>query len=144
MSSLNKVTLIGRVGKDPEIRTTQSGSRIANFNLAMSESWKDKATGEKKEKTEWIKVVCFNESLSGVIEKYVKKGSIIYVEGSLQTRKWEDKEGVTHYSTEVVLANFNGKMLMLGGKKAEEGTTAPKTDYQAPDPVDDFDDQIPF
>lgn len=116
MSSLNKVTLIGNLGKDPEIRKTQDGRSIANFSLAMSESWKDKNTGEKKEKTEWINVVVFSEGLVGVVEKYVHKGSKIFIEGQLQTRKWQDKDGSDKYTTEVVLQNFKSNLLLLDGK----------------------------
>lgn len=113
--SVNKVILIGNVGKDPEIRRTNDGKRIANLSVATSESWKDKQTGERKEKTEWHRVVCFNDALSDVIEKYIKKGSKVYIEGSLQTRKWTDQGGADKYSTEVVLQAFNGVLTMLDG-----------------------------
>lgn len=116
--SINKVILIGNCGKDPECRTMQDGKRVANVSLATSESWKDKATGEKKEKTEWHRVVAFGQ-LAEVIEKYVKKGSKLYVCGSLQTRKWTDKDGAEKYSTEVVLQGFNSELTLLDGKKSD-------------------------
>jgi single-strand DNA-binding protein len=111
--SLNKVMLIGNLGADPEIRNTQNGSKVATFSIATSESWKDKNTGEKKERTEWHRVVVWNEGLVGIVEKYVHKGDKIYVEGELQTRKWQDQEGKDRYSTEVVLTGFNGTLTML-------------------------------
>ncbi|MER9628407.1 single-stranded DNA-binding protein [Mesorhizobium sp. M0296] len=111
--SLNKVTLIGNLGADPEVRNLNSGVAVANFSIATSESWKDKNSGEKKERTEWHRVVVWNDGLISVIEKYVKKGSKVYVEGELQTRKWE-KDGVDHYSTEVVLTGFDCKLILLG------------------------------
>lgn len=111
--SLNKVTLIGNLGADPEIRNLNSDNSVANFSLATSESWKDKNTGEKKEVTQWHRCVVWNDGLIGVIEKYVKKGSKVYVEGELQTRKWE-KDGVDHYATEVVLTGFDAKLILLG------------------------------
>ena len=114
--SVNKVILIGNLGRDPEIRRTQDGRPIANFSIATSESWRDKNSGERKEKTEWHRIVCFNEGLCKVIENYVKKGSKVYVEGQLQTRKWSDKDGVEKYSTEVVLQGFNGTLTMLDSR----------------------------
>jgi single-strand DNA-binding protein len=114
--SVNKVILVGNVGKDPEIRRTQDGRPIANLSIATSESWRDKNSGEKKEKTEWHRVVVFSEPLCKVIEQYVKKGAKLYIEGALQTRKWTDKDGVEKYSTEVVLQGFNGTMTMLDGR----------------------------
>jgi single-strand DNA-binding protein len=112
--SLNKVMLIGNVGRDPEIRSTQGGQRIANLSIATSESWKDRNTGERKERTEWARVVVFNENLVEIIEKYVHKGSKIMVEGQLQTRKWADQAGVERYSTEVVLTQYRGQVILLG------------------------------
>lgn len=111
--SINKVILIGNLGADPEIRRTQDGRPIANLRIATSESWRDKATGERKEKTEWHRVVIFNEGLCRVVEQYVKKGSKVYLEGALQTRKWTDQQGVERYSTEVVLQGFNSQLVML-------------------------------
>jgi len=116
--SVNKVILIGNLGKDPEIRRSQDGRPIATLNLATTESWRDKASGEKKEKTEWHRVVVFNEGLCKVVEQYVKKGAKLYIEGQLQTRKWTDKDGVEKYSTEVVLQNFGGTLTMLDGGRA--------------------------
>ncbi len=113
--SVNKVILVGNVGKDPEIRRTQDGRPIANLSIATSESWRDKATGEKKEKTEWHRVVIFSEPLCKIVEQYVKKGAKLYIEGALQTRKWTDQSGAEKYSTEVVLQGFNGSLTMLDG-----------------------------
>jgi single-strand DNA-binding protein len=122
--SVNKVILVGNVGKDPEIRRTQDGRPIANLSLATSESWRDKATGEKKEKTEWHRVVIFSEPLCKVVEQYVKKGSKLYIEGALQTRKWTDQSGVEKYSTEVVLQGFNGSLTMLDGASGGRGASS--------------------
>ena len=118
--SVNKVILVGNLGKDPEIRHTQDGKAIANLSLATTESWRDKTSGERKEKTEWHRVVIFNESLAKVAEQYLKKGSSVYIEGQLQTRKWTDKDGAEKYSTEIVLQAFNGTLTMLGGKPESE------------------------
>jgi single-strand DNA-binding protein len=114
--SVNKVILIGNVGRDPEIRSTNDGTRIANFTLATSDNWRDKASGERRERTEWHRVVIFNERLTDVVEKYVKKGAKLYIEGALQTRKWTDKEGQERYTTEVVLQRFRGELTMLDGR----------------------------
>jgi single-strand DNA-binding protein len=114
--SLNKALIIGNVGKDPEIRSMQSGDTVASFSIATSESWKDKTSGERKEKTEWHRVSCFNQGLNKVIEKYVKKGSKIYIEGQIETRKWTDKDGAEKYSTEIVLRPFRGELVLLGSK----------------------------
>ena len=115
--SVNKVILVGNLGRDPEIRSTQDGLRIANLNLATSESWRDRNSGERKERTEWHRVVIFNENLVTIAEKYLRKGSKIYVEGALQTRKWTDNAGVEKYSTEVVLTRFRGELTMLDGAR---------------------------
>jgi single-strand DNA-binding protein len=149
--SLNRVMLIGNVGKDPEIKTLNSGDKIANLSIATSESWTDKSSGEKKEKTEWHRVVVFGQA-AGIVERYVKKGSKIMVEGALQTRKYE-KDGVDHYSTEVVLSGFNGKLLLLGDKS--EGGSQSRGDHQSGGNSNnqsntrqsapaDIDDEIPF
>jgi single-strand DNA-binding protein len=114
--SVNKVILVGNLGKDPEIRRTQDGRPIANLSVATSESWRDKATGERKEKTEWHRVVIFNEGLCKIAEQYLKKGAKVYLEGQLQTRKWTDQGGVEKYSTEVVLQGFNSNLTMLDGR----------------------------
>lgn len=122
--SVNKVILIGNLGADPEIRRTQDGRPIANLRIATSETWRDKATGERKEKTEWHRVVVFNEGLCKVVEQYVKKGSKLYIEGALQTRKWTDQAGVEKYSTEVVLQGFNSVLTMLDGRGGGGGNFA--------------------
>ena len=114
--SVNKVILVGNLGKDPEIRRTQDGRPIANLSIATSETWRDKGTGERKEKTEWHRVVIFNEGLCKVAEQYLKKGDKVYIEGALQTRKWTDQSGVEKYSTEVVLQGFNSTLTMLDGR----------------------------
>ncbi|GAA0630535.1 single-stranded DNA-binding protein [Brevundimonas kwangchunensis] len=114
--SVNKVILVGNLGRDPEIRTLNNGEKVANLSLATSEQWRDKSTGERKEKTEWHRVVVFNDNIVKVVENYLKKGSTIYVEGSLQTRKWTDQQGVEKYSTEIVIQRFNGQLTMLGGR----------------------------
>lgn len=114
--SVNKVILVGNLGKDPEIRRTQDGRPIANLSVATSEQWRDKATGERKEKTEWHRVVIFSEGLAKVAEQYLKKGAKVYIEGQLQTRKWTDQSGVEKYSTEVVLQGFNSNLTMLDGR----------------------------
>lgn len=150
--SVNKVILIGNVGKDPEVRRTQDGRPIVNLSVATSESWKDKSTGERKEKTEWHRVVIFNEGLAKVAEQYVKKGSKVYIEGALQTRKWTDKDGVDKYSTEVVLQGFGGALTMLDSPRSDGGdadepseTTRPAPARKKPAPAHaDMDDEIPF
>lgn len=114
--SVNKVILVGNLGKDPEIRRTQDGRPIANLSIATSETWRDKGTGERKEKTEWHRVVIFNEGLCKVAEQYLKKGAKVYIEGQLQTRKWTDQSGAEKYSTEVVLQGFNSNLTMLDGR----------------------------
>src|ERR1700758_342315 len=114
--SVNKVILVGNLGKDPEIRRTQDGRPIANLSVATSETWRDRATGERKEKTEWHRVVIFNEGLAKVAEQYLKKGAKVYVEGQLQTRKWTDQSGAEKYTTEVVLQGFNSNLTMLDGR----------------------------
>lgn len=140
--SVNKVTLIGHLGKDPDIRQTQSGSRIASFSLATSESWKDKTTGERKENTQWHKVVIFNDALVGVVEKYVKKGSKVYLEGQLETRKWAGDDGVDKYTTEVVLRPYRGEIVLLDSKDKAQNQQEDQPQQQ---PVNDIlDDDIPF
>lgn len=119
--SVNKVILVGNLGRDPEIRRTQDGRPIANLRIATSENWRDKATGERREKTEWHSVVIFNENLCKVVEQYLKKGAKVYIEGALQTRKWQDQQGQERYSTEVVLQGFNGTLTMLDGRPGAGG-----------------------
>lgn len=119
--SVNKVILVGNLGRDPEIRSMQSGEEIAQLSLATSETWRDKASGERKERTEWHRVVIFNENLVKVAKSYLKKGSKVYIEGSLQTRKWTDKDGAEKYTTEVVLQRFRGELTMLDGREGGGG-----------------------
>jgi single-strand DNA-binding protein len=114
--SVNKVILIGNLGRDPEIRTTQDGTRVANLSIATSETWRDKGSGERREKTEWHRVVVFNDRIVDVAERYLKKGATVYIEGQLQTRKWTDQSGVEKYTTEVVLQKYRGELTMLGGR----------------------------
>ena len=114
--SVNKVILVGNLGRDPEIRSMPNGDRIANLSIATSETWRDKSSGERKEKTEWHRVVIFNDNIVKVVENYVKKGSTVYIEGALQTRKWTDQQGVEKYSTEIVVSRFKGELTMLGGR----------------------------
>lgn len=120
--SINKVILIGNLGADPEIKRTQDGRPIANLRIATSESWRDKATGERKEKTEWHRVVIFNEGLCRIAEQYLRKGAKVYIEGQLQTRKWTDQSGAERYSTEVVLQGFNSQLTMLDGRGGGGGS----------------------
>ena len=162
--SVNKVILVGNLGKDPEIRRTQDGRPIANLSIATSDTWRDKATGERKEKTEWHRVVIFNEGLCKVAEQYLKKGAKVYIEGALQTRKWTDQAGVEKYSTEVVLQGFNSTLTMLDGRSGGGGGSFGSDDSGSSDfgsggqvssaprrPVaagggrnNDMDDDIPF
>jgi single-strand DNA-binding protein len=152
--SVNKVILVGNLGRDPEIRTLNSGDRVANLNLATSETWRDRNSGERKERTEWHRVVIFNDNLVKVAENYLRKGSKIYVEGALQTRKYTDQAGAEKFSTEVVLQKFRGELTMLDGRaegaRAEgdaggfapgprAGGSGPREDFSA-----DLDDEIPF
>ena len=147
MSSVNKVILVGNLGADPEIRRTQDGRPIANLRIATSESWRDRNTGERKEKTEWHTVIVFNEGLCKVIEQYVKKGSKVYIEGKLQTRKWQDQSGNDRYSTEVVLQGFNSMLVMLDGARRNDDVGA--DDYAGGGTAQNFnssdlDPEIPF
>ena len=149
--SLNKVLLIGRLGSDPEIKQMVNGKSVARLSLATSNTWKDKNTGEKKEKTEWHRVVIFNEGLINVVKQYVKKGAQVYIEGQLTTRKWTDeKSGQDKYSTEVVLQGFNSTFTMLGGKNNQTSISESPTETKSALPNDDnttssdLDDEIPF
>src|SRR6266404_9767254 len=119
--SINKVILVGNLGRDPELRSTQDGMRIANLAVATSESWRDRVSGERKERTEWHRVVIFNDRLSEIAEKYLKKGAKVYVEGQLQTRKWTDQQGQERYTTEVALTRFKGELTMLDGARDRPG-----------------------
>jgi len=150
--SVNKVILIGNLGRDPDVRTTQNGTKVANLSLATSDSWKDKNTGERREKTEWHRVVIFG-NLADIAERYLKKGSKVYVSGSLQTRKWQDQSGQDKYTTEVVLQGFNGELTMLDGRGDGAGGGGGGGDYGSDGPSDggwdsgpsgDMDDEIPF
>ncbi len=152
--SVNKVILVGNLGRDPEVRYAQSGSKIVNMSVATSESWKDRQTGERREKTEWHRVVIFDEKLADIAEQYIKKGSKVYLEGQLQTRKWTGNDGVEKYTTEVVLQRFNSTLTMLdsrGGGAPGGGGDSP--DWGGPDTGGatgggggggDLDDEIPF
>ena len=161
--SVNKVILVGNLGRDPEIRSTQDGTRVANLSVATSESWRDKASGERKERTEWHRVAIFNEKLVEIAEKYLRKGSKIYVEGALQTRKWTDQSGQEKYTTEVVLQRFRGELTMLEGRAGGGGDSPSDGDEmgggggygggggggrssgsRAPAGGGDLDDDIPF
>ena len=146
--SLNKVLLIGRLGADPEIKQMVNGKNVARLSLATSQSWKDKNTGEKKQKTEWHRVVIFNEGLVNVVQQYLKKGSQVYIEGQLSTRKWRDEQsGQDKYSTEVVIQGYNSSLTMLGGRTENENNnqnTIPSTKNETSSPSNDLDDEIPF
>ena len=115
--SVNKVILVGNLGRDPEIRNAQDGTKIANFSVATSETWRDKATGERKDRTEWHRIVIFNDRLADIAQQYLKKGMKVFVEGQLQTRKWTDKDGHDKYTTEIVLQRFRGELTLLGGRE---------------------------
>jgi single-strand DNA-binding protein len=134
--SINKVLLIGNLGADPEVRSTQTGGRIVTLSIATSERWKDRASGEQREKTEWHRVVIFNEALGRVAEQYLKKGSTCHIEGQLQTRKWTDDQGAEKYSTEVVLQQFRGELTLLGGRGDQTRKTfPPETAINAGEPT---------
>ena len=145
-NSINKVILVGNVGRDPEIRATQDGREIASITLATSESWKDKSSGERKERTEWHRIVVFADGLVNIIKNYVKKGSKLYIEGALQTRKWVDNTGVERYTTEIVLQGFGAVLLMLDGNRghgdhlSQENTSSSSNNFT----VEEIDDEIPF
>lgn len=143
MASVNKVILVGALGADPDVRRTQDGRAIVNLSVATSEQWRDKNSGERREKTEWHRVVIFNDGLAKVAESYLRKGSKVYLEGSLQTRKWQDQSGQDRYSTEVVLQGFNSQLVMLDGAN---GRQEQRTSYDEParGPNIGEDDEIPF
>lgn len=164
--SVNKVILIGNLGRDPEVRNAQNGDKIVTLNIATSESWKDRSSGERKEKTEWHRVVIFNPNLADIAERYLKKGSKLYIEGALQTRKWTDKDGNEKYTTEVVIGRFKGELTLLDGRsgggsagggdfdEGSYGQSAPASSsggrggsssgWDRPPPGGDLDDEIPF
>lgn len=141
---MNKVILIGRVGRDPEIRTMQNGNKVANFSMATSERWKDKNTGERKEHTDWHNIAIFNPGLVGVVEKYVSKGDQIMIEGKIQTRKWQDQSGNDRYTTEVVLQSFGGSLELLSGSSRGGDRDEHPNDPAQQGPIDDLDSEIPF
>ena len=161
--SINKVIIVGNLGRDPEVRSMQDGGKIVQLSIATSESWKDKNSGERREKTEWHRVVIFNENLGKTAEQYLRKGATVYIEGQLQTRKWTDQQGQEKYTTEIVLQRYRGELTMLGGRTESSGSTgynAPESDMEfqseqaiagpggsksAPvSGIDDLDDEIPF
>ncbi len=155
--SLNKVILIGRLGQDPEIVSLNDGGKIVKFSLATSERWKDRSSGEPRERTEWHRVVIFNENIGRVAEQYLRKGSQVYLEGQIQTRKWQDQNGLDRYTTEVVLARFRGELTMLGGRNDQSDSPSGGNDYggsdsraasqpSSPPPSQsgNLDDDIPF
>ena len=145
MSSVNKVILVGNLTKAPVIRVTQSGGKIASFSLATNESWKDRQTGERREKAEFHRIVIFNDGLAGIVEKYVTKGSKVYVEGQIETRKWTDNSGADRYSTEIIVKGFGGQIVLLGGNDAPKGNYAQKDTADWDDaPSGGFDDEVPF
>ena len=157
--SLNKVQIIGRLGADPEIKQMVNGKNVARLSVATSQSWKDKSSGERKEKTEWHRVVIFNEGLSNIAEQYLKKGSTVYIEGQLQTRKWQDQNGIDKYTTEIVLGRFRGELAMIGNRNDNVGiadgqenisnnNNMSETSQKDTNPpiggAGDLDDEIPF
>jgi single-strand DNA-binding protein len=155
--SVNKVTLLGNLGRDPEVRSTQDGMKIVNLSIATSERWKDRNSGEQRERTEWHRVVIFNEALARIAEQYLRKGSTVYIEGQLQTRKWTDQQGVEKYTTEVVLQRYRGELTLLGSRQEGMGTigndmgaSQPASSgggQMSPPPLaggDNLDDDIPF
>jgi len=141
---LNKCCFIGNLGRDPEIRITQAGSKVGNFSIACSESWKDKTTGEKKEKTEWVRVVVFSDGLCTIVERYLKKGSKVYIEGKMQTRKWAGTDGVEKYTTEIVLQGFDAKMVMLDGKPEGGQSQSNRPADNSDNSGADLDDEVPW
>ena len=160
-SSVNKVILVGNLGRDPEVRNTQGGSKIANITLATSETWNDRATGEKRERAEWHRVAIFNENIAKIAERFLRKGSKVYIEGELRTRKWTDQNGVEKYTTEVTLTQYRGNLVMLGGNdQSQQSQAAQSTNqnnnqrYQSGSSMSDaagygygnqqLDDEVPF
>lgn len=150
MASVNKVTILGNLGRDPEVRTFQNGGKVCNLRIATSETWKDKNSGERKERTEWHSVAIFNDGLVRVAEQYLRKGSKVYIEGKLQTRKWQDQSGQDRYSTDIVLQGYDATLVMLDGKGGQSGPD--QDDHLHERPIDnasgmpsrDMDDEIPF
>lgn len=153
VSSINKVILVGNLGADPKVSNTANGTKIVNLNIATSDIWRDKASGERKERTEWHRVVIFNTQLADIAERYLRKGSKVYLEGQLQTRKWEDNNGQERYTTEIVLQNYSGNLVLLdgrgdgapaGGNDVFSGSSSSGWDSAPAAPAADLDDDIPF
>ena len=146
MASVNKVIIIGNLGRDPEVRNFPNGGKVCNLRIATSERWRDKASGEQREKTEWHRVAIFNEALVKIAEQYLRKGSTVYIEGQLETRKWQDQSGADRYSTEIALRPYKGELKMLGGKS--DGGSQQREDqgsgYDEPAQSDDMGEEIPF
>lgn len=155
--SVNKVILVGNLGKDPESRTFQNGDKVVNFSIATSETWKDKASGERKERTEWHRIAVYNQGLVNVCENYLKKGSKVYIEGQLETRKWTNKEGIEQYTTEIALRPFRSELTMLDSKgggggrsndsfrdSGDDGFESRPSGSKSKAPVDEMEDEIPF
>ncbi len=143
--SVNRVILVGNLGRDPEVKNTQTGQAIANLSIATSDSWKDKTSGERKERTEWHRVVIFNEKLAEVAQKYLRKGAKVYIEGQLATRKWTDKDGNEKYTTEIVLPKFGGTLVMLGDKeRPEQGDVSKSQGRPVARSTGTLDDDVPF
>lgn len=150
--SVNKVIIVGNLGRDPEVRQFQNGGKVVNLRIATSETWRDKASGERKERTEWHSVAIFNEGVAKIAEQYLKKGSTVYIEGSLETRKWTDQNGVEKYTTEIVIRPYNGNLTLLGGRGERSGGGAAVDTYGADNGnggapgagKPEMDDEIPF
>ena len=147
--SVNKVILIGNLGRDPEVRTFQNGGKVCNFSIATSETWKDRNSGERQERTNWHNIAIFNENLAQIAEQYLRKGSKVYVEGQLETRKWQDQAGNDRYTTEVVLRNFRGELTLLDGRSENNNSNFSETasiDDESSDKIltNDIDDEVPF
>jgi single-strand DNA-binding protein len=144
--SVNKVILVGKLGRDPDVRNTQNGDTVVNLSIATSDAWKDRQSGERKERTEWHRVVIFNEALGKIAQQYLKKGSTVYIEGALQARKWTDQSGADKYSTEVVLQKYRGELTLLGSKQeqSEYATSATQQHYAQQSSSGFSDSEIPF
>jgi single-strand DNA-binding protein len=142
--SVNKVTLLGNLGRDPEVRSGQDGSKIVSFSMATTESWKDRATGDRRDRTEWHRVVVFNPNLAEICERYLRKGSKVYVEGQLQTRKWQDKDGIERFTTEVVIPRFKGELALLDSRGSMGDDVSDIADIPSDQPPAGIDDDIPF
>ena len=144
MAGVNKVILVGRLGKDPEAKTFNNGGSVVNFSVATSETWKDKQSGERKEKTEWHNIVVRNENIGKVATQYLRKGSEVYIEGSIATRKYQDSSGADRYVTEIVIGPFNGGLTLIGGKGGGSDNGGGYQSKPAPDLADDLNDDVPF